>query len=413
MMVLAKFYCAAGNYTFYRELDLQKAMLFFQKALELFNLCKDINTKCEVLICMAQVKYSVGDYCTAQMYATEAQKLSKLSPNLFQEARTLQIGAWCSRNFGDFKESMTQLHRSREILSTCGLSGGYIDHGLVVDQAETYLLKSEYAQARSIYHQIVETTSTDHNAVFYAVSLLNIAQIDVKVGGDAEGIYQKLNKAKDIFRSYAHVPEIVFCDMCQADMELREKKFEMAKSKFLKSGGIDNQVRSFCFEKLADIRAWPISEGQFKWPVIYCGDSYKSKDKLALHKALLFLGDVFTANKDKKTATSLYLVALQGFTHMDVHHSRGQCMMRLGDLADGEGHTSKALFFWKAARPLFELSLQAKDVAQIDLRLAAAENAHQNTLLGCAAPVDLVENTEEVAGANHEESEDNLLAVAM
>jgi hypothetical protein len=53
-------------------------------------------------------------------------------------------------------------------------------------------------------------------------------------------------------------------------------------------------------------------------------------------------------------------------------------MVRLGDLANKQGHTSKAIGFWKTARPLFEQSLQAKDVAQIDVRLSTA---HQKSLL--------------------------------
>jgi hypothetical protein len=114
---------------------------------------------------------------------------------------------------------------------------------------------------------------------------------------------------------------------------------------------------------------------------MYCGRAYKSKDKLELHKALLFLGDVFLATKDDETATNLYIVALEGFTDMDVHRSQAQCMVRLGDLANEQGHTSKAISFWTTARPLFEQSLQVKDVAQIDARLSTVDKAHQKSLL--------------------------------
>jgi hypothetical protein len=114
---------------------------------------------------------------------------------------------------------------------------------------------------------------------------------------------------------------------------------------------------------------------------MYCGCAYKSKDKLQLHKALVFLGDMFLATKDDETATNLYIAALEGFTHMDVHHSRAQCMVRLGDLANEQGHTSKAIGFWTTACPLFEWSLQAKDVAQIDVRLLTINKAHQKSLL--------------------------------
>ena len=55
-------------------------------------------------------------------------------------------------------------------------------------------------------------------------------------------------------------------------------------------------------------------------------------------------------------------------------------MLRLGDLADKRGEISKASEFWKAARPLFEWSLQARDVAQINSRLAVVGEAHQKAL---------------------------------
>lgn len=115
--------------------------------------------------------------------------------------------------------------------------------------------------------------------------------------------------------------------------------------------------------------------------MIYLGHAHKYKEKLALHKALLFLGDLFITNKDEETATNLYLVALEGFTCMDVHHGRAQCMLHLGDHAKKQGNVSEAIDFWKAAQPLFEKSSQTKGVAQIDSRLLVVEQAHQNTLL--------------------------------
>jgi hypothetical protein len=76
--------------------------------------------------------------------------------------------------------------------------------------------------------------------------------------------------------------------------------------------------------------------------MMYLAHSQKSRDKLALHKALLFLGDVFVGGEDEATATTLYTVALNGFTDMDVHCSRAQCMIRLRHIAEAQGCISKA-----------------------------------------------------------------------
>jgi hypothetical protein len=93
---------------------------------------------------------------------------------------------------------------------------------------------------------------------------------------------------------------------------------------------------------------------------------------LAAHKALLFLGDVFSSQGDDDTA-HLFMVALEGFVYMDVHHSRAQCLLRLGDLASRKQNFSSAKELWEEARPLFERSSQATDVAQIDHRLSDLE----------------------------------------
>jgi hypothetical protein len=206
-------------------------------------------------------------------------------------------------------------------------------------------------------------------------------------------VYQRLNQAKDIVKKYGSPSMMAYCSASQAALDLREKKFDIAKDEFQKCGRTDSRVVSFCLEKLANIRAWPISDWQARWPVIYCGYAHKIKNRLEVHKALIFLGDVFVAHKDEETATNLYIAALEGFTYMDVHRGRAECMMRLGDLAEGQGHTSEAISHWKAARPLFEQSLQAKDVAHIDAKLLAVEKAQQKALLELEdlnVPVDLV-----------------------
>jgi hypothetical protein len=106
------------------------------------------------------------------------------------------------------------------------------------------------------------------------------------------------------------------------------------------------------------------------WTTVFLVHSVKQKEKLGIHKALQFLGDTFLAQNEEHTAISLFTVALDGFTQMDVHCSRAECMLRLGDISKGEGNLLKAVELWETARPLFEQSLQAKRVENIDQRLA-------------------------------------------
>jgi hypothetical protein len=56
-------------------------------------------------------------------------------------------------------------------------------------------------------------------------------------------------------------------------------------------------------------------------------------------------------------------------------------MLRLGDLAYKQGSTSEAVTFWTAAQPLFEQSLQVKDLALVNSRLMCCEKGHEKALV--------------------------------
>jgi hypothetical protein len=135
------------------------------------------------------------------------------------------------------------------------------------------------------------------------------------------------------------------------------------------SWGIESQVVSHCLEKLADISWWTVLDFERTWSIVYLVYSVKLNHRLSLCMALCFLGDVCLFDRDEDTAHSLLTVALEGFTNMDVHRSRGRCMLRLGDLAQKWGDLPKAIELWKDAQPLFERSSQVKDVAEIQARL--------------------------------------------
>jgi tetratricopeptide (TPR) repeat protein len=409
--------------------DPSQAMQFLEKSLALSDLCRDTNRECNTLVSSAQIRWITGDYLTAQIYACKAQRLANLSGNLYEGAMALQIEATCSTCLGSFQDSIIQLQRAREILGICGMSGGERDYTIMTSQAEVHLQKSEYAEARSIHTQILQNTSVDQNAYSYASALLNIAEIDVIVGAAEHDVHQNMDMARLVFESYKYPRAIIHCNIIFADLDLRGKNTLSASTLFHKclhlSWGKNNAAVSYCLERLADISRWDGTEIYWKytWPVVYLAFAQKSKERLALHKAVLCLGDVFVSNEDEDTAHSLFTVALEGFTFMDVHHSRAQSMLRLGDLAKERGELSRAIEFWKAARPLFERSLQAKDVAKIDTRLAGVEETYQEALARLTTlnpPVTLLpqpsiekSGTEEVRDRVEDVDEESVTLVAM
>ncbi|KAJ7433211.1 hypothetical protein FB451DRAFT_1196355 [Mycena latifolia] len=174
--------------------------------------------------------------------------------------------------------------------------------------------------------------------------------------------------------------KILYCKIELGKLHLREGEILTAKgilqTCFKSTWGKDAQGALPCMESLANIKHWPDSDFRWAsgWAIIYLGYAKKLGDKIALPRALQFLGDVFQAEGDCATSISLFTVALEGFTRMDNHRSRAECMLRLGDLAKGHGGVPKAIELWKTARPLFEWSSQAKQVTQIEERLAAITN---------------------------------------
>jgi hypothetical protein len=138
------------------------------------------------------------------------------------------------------------------------------------------------------------------------------------------------------------------------------------------------------------------------WTTVYLANSIKFKEKLGINKALQFLGDIFLAQADEDTAFSLFITALEGFTYMDVHRNRAECMLRLGDISKGHGDMLKAVEFWDAARPLFSRSSQTKQIEMIDERLASVgENVleqHRRSLaclMEIKAPTGIMEEAED------------------
>ncbi|KAJ7841695.1 hypothetical protein B0H14DRAFT_2586733 [Mycena olivaceomarginata] len=89
----------------------------------------------------------------------------------------------------------------------------------------------------------------------------------------------------------------------------------------------------------------------------------------ALYQALRRLGDVFAQQSAHDEALSILVLALEGFTRMDVHQSRAECMRTLGDIHFRRGALCSDGEMWAAARPPPERSEQRKAIIGIDERL--------------------------------------------
>ncbi|KAJ6482800.1 hypothetical protein C8R45DRAFT_1075837 [Mycena sanguinolenta] len=373
----SKFYDAAAIFTNFIS-DIPASLEFITKAKKLSSLSGDHTQEYRTLYSLANHKIACGHYAMALEYARESQERSELSMDLYHSASALKVQAQCFTLLGNYQKSMIQLHKARKLLDICGMSRGLVDRYIAHDQAEIHLLKSEYTQAQRIFSDTAEILEENNGA--YDDALLNLAYIDIQIGGAAANVWENLNVVAGRHKGGSADYVLDLCKLIEAQLNLREQEFDLAQRKFQECLRSRAESTSPVLEQLADIKAWPACKEHSKWSIIYLSFACTVKEKLAFYKALLFMGDVFIINADEDTAFSLYTVALEGFTYMDVHRSRAQCMLHLGDLAHKHGNTVEAIAHWKTARPLFEKSSQAKDVAQIDSRLASVETRHEEVL---------------------------------
>ncbi|KAF7332974.1 ATPase-AAA-core domain-containing protein [Mycena venus] len=371
----SRFYCALGYYYSYCKNEIPAALEALEKALTLARSSGDPNQQCNTLSYLTFIRWRMGDYIVARDHSREGQRLAELSGSLYDGATALWIEATCCQTLGDFRDMISMLHTARGLIGLCGMSRGNLDHQIMTTEAEVHLLKSEYAESRAIYAKVVQETSAEQDAYTYACGLYNLAELDVMLGTPAADVLQNVNKANDIFKASGNGLGVANCDKILADLKLREGDTAAATNGFQQciNSFLGNYVEgvSYCLERLADVTRWATDiQHPSTWTTVYLAHAFKSNEKLALYKALLFLGDIFLSHDDVDTAHNLFIVGLDGFTAMDIHRGRAQCMLRLSSLARKWGEPSNAVEFWKEARLLFERSLQLKDVAQINSNLA-------------------------------------------
>ncbi|KAJ7910313.1 hypothetical protein B0H13DRAFT_1876848 [Mycena leptocephala] len=308
-----------------------KTLVF--EALEHFEHFNDLDLKCQLYNVLTTYYQRNLDISTAKDFCESSISLALSTRNTKMQSLALINLAWINWSYGDYftaqvhaKEGQRlarisgDLYREAQALNfasqCCQPLGNYKQSISLCSRARDLTalcgMSSGYLD-----HRIMTTQAEIHKDFYsYGFALLNVAQIDVAIGSPME-------------------------DVQCAYLYLREGNFLAAMTLFescLKLSFTPPDIMSYSLERLGN--------------------------------ALQFLGDTFLAQDDEHTAINLFTVALEGFTYMDVHCSRAECMLRLGDISKGEGDLLNAVELWTTARSLFEQSSQAKQVENIDQRLA-------------------------------------------
>ncbi|KAJ7804566.1 hypothetical protein B0H14DRAFT_3153853, partial [Mycena olivaceomarginata] len=374
--------------------DLVEATNMCQRAISLSTSTGHIKHHSQALRLFASFGFRHAEYLTAGLYARQSQGLARLAGDLYGAASAARMEAICWQELGHYRESLSLCIMAQKLLGLCGMSGSESNLGIMNTQAEIYKYKSEYSKARNIHHQILQTFSMDQDPYWHA-----------------EIVQRNINLAQSIFTNLKLEMWVTSSEAVLATLYLREKNCYAAKLLLEKcfAARLDNQIKSFCLERLGNVSQWGTGYSMSSWTTIFLVHSLKCRKKLEVHKALQFFGEVFLHQKDEDTAITLFTVALEGFTYMDVHQGRAECMSRLGDISKGHGDLLKAVELWNTARPLFERSCQMQEVKHIDERLSSVDNnalEQYRENLACLASLNVSSGEDNVSMIEDEEQVD-------
>ncbi|KAJ7742823.1 hypothetical protein B0H16DRAFT_1018535 [Mycena metata] len=377
------FYSTLAQFYFNHDHNIPMSIKYAQSALSLAQSIGSIPQQCNLLIYFSFAKWSRGDYIAARFDAQKAQGLARGSGNLYAEAIGARLEAQSWMPSGNYKKCIALLNRAKILLDLSGLSGTYEDYATQRTMGDVHRLKSEYVEASNIHHRTSGTNLTPYQQ---GASLISIAEIEISTGYPETEIQRKIDTSQTLFRLNGLVKHATGCEYVQAKLNLRngDMSNSLFRSVLRAMWGTDSQLVSQCLESLGDVSSWEGSHHDVSWSTVFFVYSLKQQERLGIHKALQFMGDIFLRENEEATAISLFTLALQGFTQMDVHCSRAECMIRLGDISKKNGDVLKALKLWEMARSLFEQSSQTKRIQNIHERLVSVDDSakqqHQQNL---------------------------------
>jgi hypothetical protein len=327
---------------------------------------------CDILIV-------TGKPLSALTHAQEAHRYAEHMGDIYLQAWSFSLQGRCHTLLANYWHAQLLLQKASHILATLGQQQSRLQLAILNWRGEIHLLKSEYLQSRKLQVAIASSSRpTSYSAI---LANLNMAFIDIATGAESKNICQSLDMAQSNLKAvygYQGTHLCLTADLAAAELWLRDGTLGTANARFGKcfSSSQDSELSLLCLERLGDLSTGMNDiQTTLGWTGILLGLALKCKDKLQTMQAFRCLGQIFSAEGDNKTALSLFSVALDGFSFMDVHRWRADCMDRIGDTHNNCGAVMKAVELWKAARPLFERSSQMKDITRIDAKLAEVDSA--------------------------------------
>jgi tetratricopeptide (TPR) repeat protein len=319
--------------------------------------------------------FIMGNPLGALEHAKKAHEYAEYVGDVYLQSLSLYFCAQCQALLANFAHAQILLRNARDLLNSCGpaLQGRQADINMRSLEAEMHLWKTEYLEARKIRVSVVSILQpTKYDAI---LASLAISLIDITTGVDTKLVCQRMDIShchSQALYGLAQTHVDYVASRTYAELHLQDGDHSTAHTIFSKCFASQGTSRDGlgCLERLADLSTCMNNvENTLHWAGLFLGLALQYEDKLATFKAFVCFGQIFAAQGDEETALSLFDVALDAFTSMDIHRWRAICMVQIADILENQGEIMKSVGLWRAARPLFERCLQAKDVLRIDLKL--------------------------------------------
>ncbi|KAF7323580.1 ATPase-AAA-core domain-containing protein [Mycena kentingensis (nom. inval.)] len=372
------YYCNLGEYYRLRKGDVQQGILCFLKAAAVADAAgsQRHQRRGAALGRLALGYWQTGDYRASRDTARAA--LAQFSrgtehESLLESAQALRVEGMALSNLGDFAADIRCSQRATELLARCGMSDAELSYRILNNESELRWMQTDYVEGRKVNERILASPF----AVNRAFAWLNLALIDVEDGSEEERVRADLANARQLFVPLGYARGLNFCDLVDAKLDLRERRWAPAKSGLEKAlrGNLakDGEIVSDTLEKLGDISLWEEehdADWVYAYAVVFLANGVKMQSHRQTLVAMTFLGELHFAKGDKTTAKSLFSAALDGLSRLDVHRYRANCLKRLGDLAEDR---ERSRVLWEQARNLYERTMQKEAVKGVVRRLESLQ----------------------------------------
>ncbi|KAJ7247268.1 hypothetical protein C8J57DRAFT_1240987 [Mycena rebaudengoi] len=348
----AKSYRALGLYYQYARNN-SKAFEVLTTSAVLAEKGADLPNQAFAMVDLAQYYNMTGNTTLALAHARQARVIARAAGSLYLEARAMRD----QRNSAGVGARQNRVPIFRIIVNT---------------EAEICLQQTNYSLARTLDLSLTmpeeAQTGFSYQEISNGYALVNIAFIDMATGNES-GADSTINLARSLFTAHGSRFGLSACDITLGDLHFKRGGYAEARRLYRQSYASTDasEIHIICLEKLTDVAlASNDMTSATCHATLMLILAHRSGYQAKIHHALR---RVLRAEEDIVNSMTLFEVALSGFTLMDIHRARADCMFRMGDIYAQRGNNSAACASWEVARPLFEKSSQREDVLRCEEKL--------------------------------------------